>query len=171
MILGTASAAALGAAATAIWFSCGSSAPDAKPDVILIMTDDQGCGDIAAHGHPFIETPNLDHPVSESARLTDYHVSPYCIPTRASLMTGRYANRTGVQNAIEPYWFVRRNEVVLGKMFQDSGHMTAMLGKWHLVDNFPYGPDHRGFEEVLRHYGGAVGVLADYWDNAYFDDT
>ncbi len=169
--LGAVRVAILGAAAIASWFSCGSSAPDAKPNVILIMTDDQGYGDIAAHGNSVIKTPNLDHLASESVRLTDYHVSPYCIPTRASLMTGRYANRTGIRNAIEPHWFLRGNEVVLGKMFQDAGYMTGMFGKWHLGDNFPYGPEHRGFVEVLRHYGGAVGVLADYWDNAYFDDT
>jgi arylsulfatase A-like enzyme len=142
-----------------------------RPNVILIMTDDQGYGDVSAHGNSWIKTPNLDELASQSIRLDDYHVSPYCIPTRAALLTGRYADRTGIHNTIEPHWFVRTNEVMLSNLFQDAGYATGMFGKWHLGDNYPYAPEHRGFDEVLRHCGGAVGVLADYWDNCYVDDT
>jgi len=142
-----------------------------KPNVILIMTDDQGYGDLSTHGNPFLKTPNLDKLASQGVRLDDYHVSPYCIPTRAALMTGRYADRTGVHNVIEPHWFVRTNEVLLSDMFKGAGYATGMFGKWHLGDNYPYGAEHRGFDEVLRHFGGAIGVLADYWDNCYVDDT
>ena len=113
--------------------SAGQAAPRAeRPNVVLIMTDDQGYGDVGCHGNPWIKTPNLDRLASESVRLDDYHVSPYCIPTRASLLTGRYADRTGIHNAIEPHWFVRANEVLLSKMFQDAGYATGMFGKWHL---------------------------------------
>jgi len=160
--------------------ACGAAAPsgpepvarkDSKPNVILIMTDDQGYGDLSGHGNPWIKTPNLDKLASQGVRLDDYHVSPYCVPTRAALMTGRYADRTGVHNAIDPNWFVRTNEVLLSNMFQDAGYATGMFGKWHLGDNYPFGAEHRGFDEVLRHFGGAIGVLADYWDNCYVDDT
>lgn len=142
-----------------------------KPNVILIITDDQGYGDLSAHGNPWIKTPNLDQLASQSVRLDDFHVSPYCIPTRAALLTGRYADRTGIHNVLEPHSYVRPSEVLLSNMFQDAGYKTGMFGKWHLGDNYPYGPEHRGFDEVLRHYGGAVGGLADYWDNSYSDDT
>ena len=141
-----------------------------SPNVVLIMTDDQGYGDLSAHGNSWIKTPNLDRLASQSIRLDDYHVSPYCVPTRAALLTGRYADRTGIHNVLEPHWFVRTSEVLLSNMFHDAGYATGMFGKWHLGDNYPYGPEHRGFDEVLRHYGGAVGVLADYWDNCYVDD-
>ena len=73
-----------------------------KPNVILIMTDDQGYGDLAAHGNPWIKTPNLDKLAAQSVRLDDYHVSPYCVPTRAALLTGRYADRTGIHNVLSP---------------------------------------------------------------------
>jgi arylsulfatase A-like enzyme len=72
---------------------------------------------------------------------------------------------------LEPHWFVRTSEILLSDMFSEAGYVTGMFGKWHLGDNYPYGPERRGFDEVLRHYGGAVGVLADYWDNCYVDDT
>jgi arylsulfatase A-like enzyme len=142
-----------------------------QPNVVLIMTDDQGYGDLSCHGNRWLKTPNLDKLASQGIRLDDYHVSPYCVPTRAALLTGRYADRTGIHNVLEPHWFVRTNEVMLSNMFQDAGYATGMFGKWHLGDNYPYGPESRGFNEVLRHYGGAVGVLADYWDNCYVDDT
>lgn len=142
-----------------------------RPNVILIMTDDQDYGDLSCHGNPVLKTPNLDRLATESVRLDDYHASPYCVPSRATLLTGRYANRTGIHNHLEPHWFVRTDEVMLSTMFRDAGYTTGMFGKWHLGDNYPSGPEHRGFGEVLRHYGGAVGVLADYWDNCYVDDT
>ncbi len=142
-----------------------------RPNVVLVMTDDQGYGDLSAHGNSWIKTPKLDRLASQSIRLDDYHVSPYCIPSRASLLTGRYADRTGIHNTIEPHWFVRTNEVMLSNMFQDAGYATGMFGKWHLGDNYPYAPEYRGFDEVLRHFGGAVGALADYWDNCYVNDT
>ena len=142
-----------------------------RPNVVLIMTDDQGYGDLSCHGNSWIKTPNLDRLASQSIRLDDYHVSPYCIPTRAALMTGRYADRTGVHNVLAPHWFARTNEVMLSRMFHHAGYATGMFGKWHLGDNYPYGPQHRGFGEVLRHFGGAVGTLNDFWNNSYVDDT
>ena len=143
----------------------------AKPNVVIVITDDQGYGDLSVHGNTYINTPNLDKLASQSVRLEDYHVSPYCVPSRAALLTGRYANRTGVHNALEPHWFVRTDEVLMSTSFKEAGYTTGMFGKWHLGDNYPYGPEHRDFDEVLRHYGGAIGVLADYWDNCYVDDT
>ena len=135
------------------------------------MTDDQGYGDLSCHGNPILKTPNLDQLHKESVRLTDYHVAPTCSPTRAAFITGRWTNRTGVWHTIMGRSMLRHNEVTIGKIFGDSGYHTGMFGKWHLGDNYPYRPEDRGFQEVLRHGGGGVGQTPDYWDNAYFDGS
>ena len=142
-----------------------------RPNVVLIITDDQGYGDLSCHGNPVIKTPNLDKLHSESVRLTDYHVAPTCSPTRAALITGRWTNRTGVWHTIMGRSMLRDNEVTIGQIMSDGGYHTAMFGKWHLGDNYPYRPEDRGFQEVLRHGGGGVGQTPDYWDNAYFDGS
>ena len=142
-----------------------------RPNVVLIMTDDQGYGDLSCHGNPVLKTPQLDQLHSESVRLLDYHVSPTCSPTRSALLTGHWTNRTGVWHTIMGRSMLRENEVTLGQIFKDSGYATGMFGKWHLGDNYPYRPEDRGFTEVLRHGGGGVGQTPDYWDNAYFDGS
>ncbi|MEX2579794.1 MAG: arylsulfatase [Verrucomicrobiales bacterium] len=148
-----------------------SAAAEARPNVVLVITDDQGYGDLSIHGNPVLKTPNLDALASESVRLEDYHVAPTCSPTRAALLTGHWTNRTGVWHTIMGRSMLRRNEVTVGRIFQDNGYATGMFGKWHLGDNYPFRPEDRGFGEVLRHGGGGVGQTPDYWDNAYFDDT
>ena len=142
-----------------------------QPNVVIVMTDDQGYGDLSCHGNPILKTPNLDQLHKESVRLTDYHVAPTCSPTRAAFITGRWTNRTGVWHTIMGRSMLRHNEVTIGKIFGDSGYHTGMFGKWHLGDNYPYRPEDRGFQEVLRHGGGGVGQTPDYWDNAYFDGS
>ena len=144
---------------------------DARPNVIIVITDDQGYGDLSCHGNPRLATPNIDRLYKQSLRLTDYHVSPTCAPTRSALMSGHFANRTGVWHTINGRSIIRSNEVLMPKVFGDSGYATAMYGKWHLGDNYPSRPEDRGFQEVFRHGGGGVGQTPDYWDNAYFDCT
>ncbi len=150
---------------------CAAVAHAERPNVILVMTDDQGYGDLGCHGNQVIKTPNLDKLHAQSTRLTNFHVSPTCAPTRAALMTGRYANATGVWHTIMGRSMIRENEVTLGKILGDGGYATGMFGKWHLGDNYPFRPEDRGFTEVLRHGGGGVGQTPDYWDNAYFDGS
>lgn len=142
-----------------------------KPNVILIVTDDQGYGDLACHGNPIINTPNMDKLHSESVRLTNFHVGPTCAPTRASLMTGRYCNRTGVWHTIMGRSLLREDEITMGDIFQNAGYKTAIFGKWHLGDNYPFRPLDRGFDESVIHGGGGVTQTPDYWNNDYFDDT
>lgn len=139
-----------------------------RPNVILVLTDDQGYGDLACHGNPAIQTPNLDRLYGESTRLTDFHVDPTCAPTRAALMTGRYSCRTGVWHTIMGRSILRRDERTLAELFRQAGYRTAIFGKWHLGDNYPYLPYHRGFEECLIHHGGGIGQGPDYWGNTYF---
>ena len=139
-----------------------------KPNIVIVITDDQGYGDLGCHGNPVIKTPHLDKLHDESTVLTDYHVAPTCSPTRAALLTGHWTNRTGVWHTIQGRSMIRENEVTLGQHFS-SDYATGMFGKWHLGDNYPYRPEDRGFTEVYRHGGGGVGQTPDLWDNSYFD--
>jgi len=142
-----------------------------RPNVILVMTDDQGYGDLACHGNPHIRTTNLDALHGESLRLTNFHVSPTCSPTRAALLTGCYAQRGGIWHTVMGRSMLRRDAVTMADVFRASGYRTGVFGKWHLGDNYPFRPDDRGFDEVLVHGGGGVGQMPDYWGNDYFDDT
>jgi arylsulfatase A-like enzyme len=142
-----------------------------KPNVILVMTDDQGYGDIGAHGSPYVKTPNLDRLHRESVRLTNFHVDPCCSPTRASLLTGQYSARTGVWHTIGGRSLLRKDKITMADVFRANGYKTAIFGKWHLGDNYPFRPQDRGFEEVLAHKSGVVGNRWDYWENDYYDDT
>lgn len=139
-------------------------------NVVLVMTDDQGYGDIAAHGNPHLKTPALDRLHSQSLRLTQFHVDPTCSPTRSALLTGRYSCRTGVWHTIAGRSLLRRDEVTMADVFAASGYRTGVFGKWHLGDNFPFRPQDRGFSESLIHGGGGVGQTPDLWGNDYFDD-
>ncbi|MHC4431248.1 MAG: arylsulfatase [Planctomycetota bacterium] len=142
-----------------------------RPNVVLIMTDDQGHGDLACHGNTIIKTPFMDKLFAQSVRLTDFHVSPLCTPTRASLMTGHEAVRTGAWGTTWGRSLPRKDHVTMANVFKDAGYRTGFFGKWHLGDNYPFRPEDRGFQEVLRHGGGGVGQTPDYWGNKYFDDT
>ncbi len=142
-----------------------------QPNVVVVMTDDQGYGDLGCHGNTIIKTPNLDRLHSQSIRLTNFHVDPTCSPTRSALMTGRYSSRTGVWHTVMGRSLLRKDEITIGQIFSAGGYRTGIFGKWHLGDNYPFRPQDRGFEEVLVHRGGGVGQTPDYWGNDYFDDT
>ncbi|MEE9118673.1 MAG: sulfatase-like hydrolase/transferase, partial [Calditrichia bacterium] len=142
-----------------------------SPNVILVMTDDQGYGDLGCHGSPYVKTPALDQLYNESVRLTNFHVDPCCAPTRASLLTGQYSARSGVWHTIGGRSLLQKDKVTMADVFQASGYRTGIFGKWHLGDNYPFRPQDRGFEEVLIHGSGVVGNRWDYWGNDYYDDT
>jgi len=141
-----------------------------KPNVILILADDQGYGDLGCHGHPYLKTPALDTLHADSVRLTNFHVDPTCAPTRSALMTGKYATRVGVWHTLQGRSILRREETTMAELFRDGGYRTGIFGKWHLGDNYPYRPQDRGFQDVLIHGGAGVGQNPDYWGNTYFDD-
>ena len=142
-----------------------------RPNVIIIMTDDQGYGDLACHGNTILDTPNMDRLHSQSVRFTNFHVSPTCAPTRAALMTGLYTNRTGVWHTIGGRSLLRKDKVTMAEIFKENEYHTAIFGKWHLGDNYPFRPQDRGFLEVLVHGAGGVGQTPDFFDNDYFNDT
>ncbi len=142
-----------------------------RPNVVLIMTDDQGYGDLGHTGNKFIKTPHLDILAGESISLTDYHVAPTCSPTRCSILSGHWTNRAGAWHTINGRSMLRENEVTIAAALKEYGYTTGMFGKWHLGDNYPYRAEDRGFMEVMRHGGGGVGQTPDLWDNAYFDGS
>ena len=146
-------------------------AAPSRPNVVLVMTDDQGYGDIARHGNPVIRTPNLDALHDRSVRLTGYHVSPTCAPTRSALLTGRYTNITGAWHTIQGRSLLDPREVTMADCFRLSGYRTGIFGKWHLGDSCPCRPQDRGFDEVLVHGGGGIWQTPDYFGNDYSRDT
>ncbi len=141
-----------------------------RPNIIVIMTDDQGYGDLSCHGNPDLQTPHLDQLYDQSVRFTNFHVDPTCAPTRSALITGRYSLSTGVWHTIAGRSFLHPDEVTLANILQDAGYATGMFGKWHLGDNYPCRPHDRGFDHAIYHGGGGVGQTPDLWGNDYFDD-
>ena len=142
-----------------------------RPNVILIMTDDQGYGDLGCHGNPVLKTPHLDDLHEESMRFTDFHVSPFCTPTRAALMSGNHPGVTGAYRTSAGRTMMHESEKTVADLFAENGYATGMVGKWHLGDNAPHRPQDRGFQDVVWHRCGGIGQASDYWGNDYFDDT
>jgi len=145
--------------------------PKKQPNIVLIMTDDQGYGDICAHGSPYVKTPTLNRLFSESLRLKNFHVDPCCSPTRASLLTGQYSIRTGVWHTTGGRSLLSNDYLTIADVLKTNGYRTGIFGKWHLGDNDPFRPQYRGFEESVIHGGAIVGSVIDYVGNDYFDDT
>ncbi|WP_222611755.1 arylsulfatase [Seonamhaeicola algicola] len=141
-----------------------------KPNVILILTDDQGYGDLSCHGNPYFKTPNMDKLHEESVRFTDFHVDPTCAPTRAALLTGKYAHNVGVWHTIAGGNHLKTNELTMANVFKESGYATGLFGKWHLGANYPYRPIDRGFDEWLGQGDGGTGTTDDWFDNDRVND-
>lgn len=142
-----------------------------KPNIVFVITDDQGKNDLACLGNPYIKTPNLDDFHNESVRFTNYHVSTTCAPSRGAIMSGRHTNRLNVFHTITGRSMLWADEVILPQVLAQNGYTNGMFGKWHLGDNYPFRPEDRGFHEVVRHGGGGITQGPDYWGNDYFDDT
>jgi len=146
------------------------------PNVILIITDDQGYGDFGFTGNPHVKTPVIDKLAEESVRLNNFYVSPVCAPTRSSLMTGRYSLRTGVRDTYNGGATMATEEITLAEMLKEVGYETGAFGKWHLGDNYPFRPGDQGFNESLIHLAGGMGQPGDFTtffkkDRSYFDPT
>ena len=142
-----------------------------KPNIVIVVTDDQGYGDLGFHDNPMINTPNIDALAKQSTRLNNFHVDPTCSPTRAALLTGKGSLKAGVWHTILGRYMLGPEHKLLSEVLKDNGYATSIFGKWHLGDNYPYRPQDQGFDEVFIHGGGGVGQTPDYWGNTQFDDT
>ncbi|MCP4855836.1 MAG: arylsulfatase [Fuerstiella sp.] len=140
-----------------------------RPNVILIVADDQGYGDMSCHGNPVLKTPNMDRLHAESVRFTDFHVAPMCSPTRGQLMTGRDAMKNGCTAVCQGRSMTREDIPTMANFFAGSGYDTGHFGKWHMGDSYPHRPQDRGFHETLHHRAWGITSLADYWGNTYFN--
>src|SRR5262249_12056076 len=144
-----------------------------KPNIIIILTDDQGYGDISCHGNPVLKTPNLDRLHDEAVRFTDFHVSPTCAPTRSALMTGRHEFRNGLTHTLLERERLPLQAITLAQVRQSAGSTTGIFGKWHLGDEPDHWPSRRGFDEMFIHGAGGIGQTyegscGDAPGNTYF---
>jgi arylsulfatase A-like enzyme len=141
----------------------------AKPNVIIVLADDQGYGDMSCLGNPALKTPNLDRLHAQSLRLSDFHTSPICSPSRAMLLTGVDAMRSGAFGYAESREIPRREFPTMAELFAANGYRTGLFGKWHLGENYPYRPQDRGFQEIVRFGGAHIAQTNDAWNNDCFD--
>ncbi|MEX0321303.1 MAG: arylsulfatase [Puniceicoccaceae bacterium] len=159
----------------------GKSLKNTRPNIILVMTDDQGMGDLSCLGNPILKTPNLDKFYHMSTRFTEFHVSPTCAPTRSALMSGRHEFRNGVTHTIKERELMALSSTTFPQLLNKSGYETGIFGKWHLGDIDEYQPYNRGFSETFIHGAGGIGQsypgsCADFPPNRvaetrYFDNA
>ncbi len=145
-----------------------------RPNIILILTDDQGYGDVSAHGSPDVSTPNMDKLKSQGISLDDFQVSPTCAPTRSAIMTGRHPFKNGITHTILERERLALKITTLPEVLKRGNYTTGIFGKWHLGDEPEYQPENRGFDEVFIHGAGGIGQAypgscADVPGNTYFD--
>ncbi len=136
-----------------------------KPNIILIMTDDQGYGDLSSMGNTVLDTPHIDSLARQGAAVDTFYVSPVCSPTRASLMTGRYNYRTRLVDTFKGRSMMEPEEYTIAEALSESGYRTGIYGKWHLGDNYPMRPTDQGFDESLIHLGGGLGQPSEPREN------
>ena len=128
-----------------------------RPNIILVMTDDQGMGDLSCMGNPILKTPHLDKFHDVSTRFREFHVSPTCAPTRAAIFSGRHEFRNGITHTIHERDRMALSTTTFAKLLAKSGYETGIFGKWHLGDEDEYQPYNRGFTEVFIHGAGGIG--------------
>jgi arylsulfatase A-like enzyme len=142
-----------------------------RPNVIVVMSDDQGYGEFSFNGNPIAQTPSFDRLAANSIRLTDFHVAPMCTPTRGQLLTGLDAFRHAAINVSSGRTLLKADLKTMADVFREAGYRTGIFGKWHLGDNYPFRPEDRGFDEAIWFPTSHINGASDYWNNDYFDDT
>ncbi len=134
-----------------------------RPNVVFIMPDDLSYDDYSTFNPNGPQTPNVDKLGKESVRLTDFHVSPTCSPSRAAFMSGRYPNATGAWHTILGRQILWKNEVTMADIFKANGYSTTIVSKWHLGENYPFRPQDRGFDHTAMFLGGGIDQQPHVW--------
>ncbi len=141
-----------------------------KPNILLILTDDQGFPDVGINGHPVLKTPNMDRIANEGVRFTQFQACAECAPTRAGIMTGRNPFRVGVTCTFLGKYYLKEEQRTMADLLGDAGYQTAIIGKWHLGEHYPSRPQDKGFEYSFFHQGGALGPFQNVpWGQSYFN--
>jgi len=144
---------------------------DRRPNVVVMLIDNHGYFELSCHGHALLQTPRIDRLAQQGVSFTNFHAPPFCSPSRAELLTGRYALRAGIYNTVGGVSILHKNEKTLADIMKKVGYRTGVFGKWHLGNTYPYAPRFRGFDEVFIHGGGGVSQLQDYYGNTHIDAT
>lgn len=140
-----------------------------RPNILIVMTDDQGLGDFSFTGNPVLKTPNLDAFARQAVRLTDFHVAPMCSPTRGQLLTGMAALRNGATSVTAGRTFLRPGLPTMANILGRAGYRTGLFGKWHLGDMYPHRPMDKGFQECIYHLGWGLLHSTPEFDWPLFD--
>ena len=148
---------------------CGTAGMAKTPNVIVVLTDDQGYGDLSCHGNPVVRTPQIDRLHQESVRFTQFHSAPMCTPTRSQLMSGMDCLRNGAMATSCGRSQLREGIPTIADAFSAGGYQTGIFGKWHLGYSYPFRPMDRGFREAVYFLGFGLTGAGDFWDNDYFD--
>ena len=160
-----------------VWAEPVGSLEGRRPNIIFVLTDDQGYGDLSCHGNPILRTPNIDRLHDEGVRHTDFHVSPTCLPTRLEqLAVAGTSSRNGVTHTILEREQLTLKATTLAQVLKSAGYTTGIFGKWHLGDEPDHWPDKRGFDEMFIHGCGGIGQsypgsCGDAPGNTYFNPT
>ncbi len=144
-----------------LWLSTNQAVGARRPNVVLVMTDDQGIADFGVNGNEVILTPHINALASQSVSFNQFYVSPVCSATRACLMTGRYNYRTRVVDTWLGRSMMEPSEVTMAEVLSNAGYSTGIFGKWHLGDCYPMRPNDQGFQESLVHRGGGLAQPSD----------
>jgi arylsulfatase A-like enzyme len=142
-----------------------------KPNVVIMLIDNHSYYELSRNGHPVVQTPRIDKLAETGVNFTDFNAPPFCSPSRAELLTGRYALRAGIYTTTGGVSILHKNEKTLADLLKEAGYKTGIFGKWHLGSSYPYQPKFRGFDEVFVHGGGGVSQLGDYYGNSHIDAT
>lgn len=147
------------------------SASASRPNILFILSDNQSYYEMSCHGHARIRTPHIDTLAKQGVEFSNFHAPPFCSPSRAVILTGQYAMRSGVHDTIGGRSIMHRDKTTIADVLKNHGYRTAIFGKWHLGFSYPHRPQDRGFEEVFVHGGGGIGQMEDYYGNTHYGPT
>ncbi|WP_430932150.1 sulfatase-like hydrolase/transferase [Saccharicrinis sp. 156] len=140
-----------------------------EPNILLILTDNQSYYELSCNRHEIVKTPNIDKVAKQGVVFDNFYATPYCSPSRAELLTGRYSLRYGIHNTIGGVSILPTTEILISDLLKDAGYTCGVFGKWHLGNEYPYNPIYRGFDKSFIHDGGGIGQFPDYYGNTHID--